>query len=71
MSSRHGAAAASGSKSAGEIILREAVGETPQQGATGANSKVGRGHCRSGAPSNSNSLSASRFGPAQERRRGR
>jgi hypothetical protein len=50
--------AASASKSAGEIMLREAVGETPQQGATAAHSKVGKGHCRSGAPSNSNSRSA-------------
>jgi hypothetical protein len=64
--------AASASKSAGEIMLREAVGETPQQGATGAHSKVGKGHCRSGAPSNSNSLRASlsALEPAQERRRG-
>jgi hypothetical protein len=49
-----------GSKYAGEIISREAVsvGEMRQQAATGTHSRVGRGHCRSGALNNSKSLSA-------------
>src|SRR5262249_30689317 len=46
--------------------------ETPQQAAIGAHSRVGKGHCRSEAPSNSNSLSAPLPGlePAHEPHRG-
>ena len=41
------------------------VGETPQPTATGSHSMAGKGHCREGAPSNSNSLAALHSGVEQ------
>ena len=41
------------------------VGETPQPAATGPHSMAGKGHCREGAPSNSNSLAALHSGEEQ------
>jgi hypothetical protein len=41
------------------------VGETPQPAATGAHSMAGMGHCREGAPSNSNLLAALHSGLEQ------
>jgi hypothetical protein len=41
------------------------VGETPQPAATGSHSMAGMGHCREGAPSNSNLLAALHSGLEQ------
>jgi hypothetical protein len=57
---RNGLGEAIGAQTAplAELSRARSVGETPQPAATGAHSTAGMGHCRAGAPSNSNLLAA-------------
>src|SRR5499427_3073518 len=57
---RNGLGEAIGAQTAAlaELSRVGSFGETPQPAATGAHSMAGMGHCREGAPSNSNLLAA-------------
>jgi hypothetical protein len=72
--SRNGLGEAIGARAAplAELSRATSIGETPQPAATGAHSMAGMGHCREGAPSNSNLLAALHSGleQAHEARRG-
>jgi len=64
---RNGLGEAIGAQTAplAELSRAGRVGETPQPAAAGAHSMAGMGHCREGAPSNSNLLAALHSGLEQ------